>query len=387
MPLAAASGQELLKNLEMHGSLNAAYGRADTLGVYGIPQTGTSDYRVFTLQLRYALGDKDRIVTQVFNRRLGTSPLASAISDVTMQWAYWQHREGDFTLKVGRNPLPRGLLNEVRYIGTVLPFFRPPMELQSDAFDAIDGAVLSYRHELGAGIGFEQHVFGGGSEWRAIATTSTGTQVRVARTENMFGGQSYFTLPIANAKLGLYGARYGFVQPSGRGYRSNVIASAEATVDRLKVQTEHGRITGYGPSNDNRSGYVQGTLRLHDRFSVAGQQAYTNRKLYFANTAMNRMFAEVRTTGASAIVTLPGGAVAKLEHHWRNGYAFDTPVTVGGVADAVELRLRDATEGAVLPGQPRRLVLRRERHTRGAHATQVARTRGPIRTPDRAPGA
>jgi len=328
LPLAAASAQNPIDRLELHGSLNAAYGRSDTLGVYGVPQKGTSDYRVFTLQTRFAITENDQVVAQVFNRRLGTSPLAGAISDVTMQWAYWQHREGDLTVKVGRNPLPRGLLNEVRYIGTVLPFFRPPMELQSDAFDAIDGVVASYRRELGAGIGLEQFAFFGGSEWRAVATTSTGTQVRVARTENMFGGQSYLTLPVANAKLGLYGARYGFVQPSGRGYRSNVIASAEATVDRVKLQTEHGRITGYGPSNDNRSGYLQATVRLVDRFSVAGQQAYTNRKLYFANTEMNRMFAEVRTVGASGILTLPGGAVAKLEHHWRRGYAFDTPVTV-----------------------------------------------------------
>jgi hypothetical protein len=328
LPLAAASAQNPIDRLELHGSLNAAYGRSDTLGVYGVPQKGTSDYRVFTLQTRFAITENDQVVAQVFNRRLGTSPLAGAISDVTMQWAYWQHREGDLTVKVGRNPLPRGLLNEVRYIGTVLPFFRPPMELQSDAFDAIDGVVASYRRELGAGIGLEQFAFFGGSEWRAVATTSTGTQVRVARTENMFGGQSYVTLPVANAKLGLYGARYGFVQPSGRGYRSNVIASAEATVDRVKLQTEHGRITGYGPSNDNRSGYLQATVRLVDRFSVAGQQAYTNRKLYFANTEMNRMFAEVRTVGASGILTLPGGAVAKLEHHWRRGYAFDTPVTV-----------------------------------------------------------
>src|SRR5687767_13245502 len=167
LPVAAASAQDPLDRLEMHGSLNAGYGRSDTLGVYGIPQKGTSDYRVFTLQLRYTLGDRDRIVTQIFNRRLGTSPLAGAISDVTMQWAYWQHQRGDVTLKVGRNPLPRGLLNEVRYIGTVLPFFRPPMELQSDAFDAIDGVVLGYRRELGAGIGLEQFAFFGGSEWRA----------------------------------------------------------------------------------------------------------------------------------------------------------------------------------------------------------------------------
>jgi hypothetical protein len=327
-PVSGASAQELLDRLEMHGSLNAGYGRSDSLGVFGIPQKGTSDYRVFTMQFRYKATEKDQVVAQVFNRRLGTSPLAGAISDVTMQWAYWQHREGDLTVKVGRNPLPRGLLNEVRYIGTVMPFFRPPIELQLEAFDALDGAVLSYHRELPLGLGFDQHVFAGGSENRTIASTAQGQQLRIARAENMFGGQSYLTLPVANAKLGLYGARYGFVQTTGRGYRSNVIGSAEASVSVFKLQTEHSRITGYGPLNDNRSGYTWLTTRLHDRFSIAGQHAYTRRKLYATNPAANRMYMDTRTEGIAGSFSLTRSSVLKLEHHWRDGYAFDNAVSV-----------------------------------------------------------
>ena len=321
----AVSAQSALDKLEIHGALNAAYGRSDSLGTFGIPAKGTSDYRVFTLQGRFALDERNTIVAQVFNRRLGNSPLAGAISDVTMQWAYWQHRRGAFTAKVGRNPLPRGLMNEVRYIGTVLPFFRPPIEVQQEAFDAIDGAVLTYRRDIGLGIELEQHVFGGGSENRAIASTSTGQQVRIARTENMFGGQTYLTFPVAGLRLGAYGTRYGFIQTTGRGYRSNVVYSAEATVDRVKVQSEVSRITGYGPNNDNRGGYVQATVRLTDALSVAGQTAGINRKLYPANSDLNRMYPDVRTNGVSGVVRLPANSVLKLEHHWRKGYTFDTP--------------------------------------------------------------
>jgi hypothetical protein len=348
-PVTGASAQDLLDRLEMHGSLNAGYGRSDSLGVFGIPQKGTSDYRVFTMQFRYKATEKDQVVAQVFNRRLGTSPLAGAISDVTMQWAYWQHKEGDFTLKVGRNPLPRGLMNEVRYIGTVIPFFRPPTELQLEAFDALDGAVASYHHELPLGIGFDQHVFAGGSENRAIASTAQGQQIRIARTENMFGGQSYLTLPVANAKLGLYGARYGFVQSTGRGYRSNVLASAEASVSIFKLQTEHGRITGYGPSNDNRSGYTWLTTRLHDRFSIAGQHAYTRRKLYATNPAANRFFMDTRTAGIAGSFGLTRSSVLKLEHHWRDGYSFDTSVPV--------TRSQSATSVVMAPPSKARYIL------------------------------
>jgi len=334
------TAQGSLDRLELHGALNAAYGRASELPVFGVPLTGTSDYRTLTLQGRYTLSDKDQIVAQVFNRRLGASPLAGAISDVTMQWAYWQHRAGAFTVKAGRNPLPRGLSNETRYIGTMHPFYRPSVELQLDAFDAIDGAVLGYRHQLPYDIEFEQFAFAGGSENRSIATTAAGQENRVARTENMFGGQSYFRLPVANARIGAYVARYNFVQAASRGYRTNVLLSAEATpVSRLKLETEHGKLTGHGPNNDNRSGYFQGTLRTFDRFAIAGQHAYTSRMLFFGNPELNFVFPEVKTNGVSGIVTLSPNAVLKLEQHWRRGWQFDaaTPPIASQTATTVTL--------------------------------------------------
>jgi hypothetical protein len=336
----AAMAQEIPDRLELHGSLNAAYGRAQELPVFGIPTTGTSDYRVFTLQGRYAMTENDQIVAQVFNRRLGASPLAPAIADVTMQWAYWQHKAGDFTFKVGRNPLPRGLVNEVRYIGTVLPFFRPANEVSGEAFDAIDGAVVTYRHEIGNGIEWTQHGFAGGSENRATANTTTGQELRVARTENMFGGQTYFTLPVAHVRFGAYGARYNFVQPTSRGYRLNTILSAEATpVDWLHLVTEQGRYVGYGPSNDNRNGYVEATFRLTDRLSVAGQHAYLSRMLFFTDPNMNFVYPETRSNGASVIVRLTDNSVFKVENHWRDGWSFDVPTNPIAAQTATDVTL------------------------------------------------
>ncbi len=126
---------------------------------------------------------------QLLNRRFGSSPLAGALNDVTAQWAYWNHKfefaGAKGTAKVGRTPLPRGLLNEVRYIGSVLPFFRPSMDSYSDAFDALDGAVLSMRKPIGD-FSLEAHGFFGGSDWRSVVTTSTGQDVRVQRMENYY---------------------------------------------------------------------------------------------------------------------------------------------------------------------------------------------------------
>ena len=337
---ATASAQSVSDRLELHGSLNVGYGRSQNLPMFGLPLTGTSDYRVFTLQGRYALDDDNQIVAQVFNRRLGTSPYAPALPDVTMQWAYWQHKSGDFTFKVGRNPLPRGLVNEVRYIGTVLPFFRPANELTGEAFDAIDGAVVSYRHDIGNGIEWTQHGFVGGSENRATANTTTGQELRIARTENMFGGQTYFSLPVAHIRLGAYGARYNFVQPTSRGYRLNTILSAEATpVDWMHLVTEQGRYVGYGPSNDNRNGYVEATFRLTDRLSIAGQHSYLSRMLFFTDPDMNFVYPETRSNGASVIVRLTDNSVFKVENHWRDGWSFDVPTNPIAAQTATDVTL------------------------------------------------
>jgi hypothetical protein len=335
----AAYAQALPDRLELHGSLNAGYGRSKDLPAYGLPLTGTSDYRVFTLQGRFALTENDQLVAQVFNRRLGTSPYVGALPDVTMQWAYWQHRTGDFTVKVGRNPLPRGLVNEVRYIGTVLPFFRPSTELQGEAFDAIDGVVASYRRQLPYGLELEQHAFGGGSENRATANTTTGQELRIARTENMYGGQTYLRLPVADIRFGAYAARYDFVQPTSRGDRVNIILSGEATLDRLKLQAEHGRYTGHGPNNDNRNGYQEATLRLHNRLSIAGQHAYTNRMLFFTDPNLNFVYPEVSSKGASAIFGLTRNSVLKIENHWRDGWSFDVPTNPVASQTATDVTL------------------------------------------------
>jgi hypothetical protein len=337
--------QDVAERLSLHAALNAGYARAWTLPTFGIPLQGTSDYRAFTFQARYKLDGNDELVMQIFNRRFGTSPLASALPDVTMQWAFWQHRFENGAIKLGRSPFPRGLVNEVRYIGTLNPFFRPPLELTSDAFDAVDGVVANYHFDLGHGFSIDQYAFGGGSEFRAIATTATSVDLRIARTENLYGYQTFINVPLWNIRLGAFGDRYSFRQTTGTGHRTNLVYSGEATVDRFKFTTEHSRITGEGPSNDNRSGYFMGTFRLTDRLSLGAQKSYTKRLLYFTDTRLNTDILEVRNTGAVASVRVSPNVVLKLEHHWKTGWAWDTPTLPVASQTATAVTLSPARSG------------------------------------------
>lgn len=329
---ARLSAQDATDRLTWHASLNAGLARSDELPALGIPVKGTSDYRVFTLQTRYKLSEKDEFVAQFLNRRFGSSPLAAAIGDVTAQWAYWNHKfnvgSASGAFKAGRTPLTRGLLNEVRYIGSVLPFYRPSLEVYSDAFDALDGATLSLSHPIGS-ASIEGNAFFGGSDWRSVVTTAAGLDPRIQRMENMFGSQLYLDLPVAGLRLGAYGARMEVRTPTAKGYMTNTILSAQSQFDRYTLRAEQSNLNGHGPSRDNHHKYFQGVVRVTDKVQVAGETTISNSRLFFPaarDAQLRSVLPSVRSQGASLMFDLAPGTLLKLEHHWRAGYVYDVNV-------------------------------------------------------------
>lgn len=324
------SAQELTEKLTWHASLNAGYGRSSDLPTLGIPLKGTSDYRIFTLQTRYKLTDRDEFVGQLLNRRFGASPLAGALNDVTAQWAYWNHRfdignaTGNF--KAGRTPLPRGLLNEVRYIGTVQPFFRPSMEAYSDAFDALDGATVSLRKPLGD-FSIEAHGFFGGSDWRSVVTTSTGQDVRIQRMENYYGSQLYLDVPFANIRLGAHAARMEVRTATTRGMMTNTFVSAQSQFSRFTVRAEQSNLNGFTPSRDNHHKYFQAIAQVTDKLQLAGEHTISRSRLFFTTPGLRSVLPSVTSSGAAAIFALAPGTQVKFEHHWRAGYVYDANVS------------------------------------------------------------
>lgn len=329
--LAAAPvhAQDIAEKLELHGSLNTAYAKASQLPAIGIPTNGTSDYRILTLQVRYKMSDKHQIVTQFLNRRIGESPLATAVPDLTMQWGFYQFRHDALTVKVGRSPLPRGLLNEVRYIGTVQPFFRPPVEVTNEANDALDGAVVTWKQDLPAGLGLEAHALVGGTDFRDVFASPAGTSVRLNKPENLYGSQLYLTIPFAGIKLGAYGVRYERRTPTTLGYRTNTMLSAESNVGPATLRAESARLTGHTPIADITQRYVQGIYRITDRIQVAGEITNVDAIQVFTNTSVRPY--KIRTltsSGLAANYRFYGSSVVKLEHHWRKGYVFDRSVPI-----------------------------------------------------------
>jgi hypothetical protein len=320
------SAQSLDERLTLHASLNAGYGKSDNLPVLGIPKEGTVDYRVMTLQFRYQLAPQDAFVVQLLNRRLGSSPLAGVLNDVTTQMAFWQHRSGAITTKVGRTPLPRGLMNEVRYIGTVLPFFRQPFEISGDAFDALDGVLVSGRRELTKGFSVEGHAHFGASENRSVRATATELTVRSSRAHNMVGAQGYLDAP-GGVRLGLFANKYERRTPTQTGFRNFVAYSGQVDRSWGVLRAEHFRESGESPGADLKSRYVQAIAKVHPRVHFAGEHIRQTQRVFFTNTALNTDIPSVRETGASINVFGSVGTVMKFEHRWRKGYTYDAFVS------------------------------------------------------------
>jgi hypothetical protein len=341
-----ALAQDLGERLQVHGSLNAAYAQSDSLPSFGIPKTGTTNYRAFVLQFRYQLSDDDAIVTQFLNRRLGTSPLQAANPDVQVNWAYWQRKHGDWTLRVGRNPMPRGFFNETRFIGTVLPLFRTGASVYGETLETIDGLVVSRRADLGAGFNLEAHAFGGGSRINVLFPSGTTVSVVDSRLEKFFGGQVFVTTPVPGTRLGGFVGSYeiGNVNP----YRQNTyLLSAEAVYDRAYIRAEGTRFTTAKSTIEGRSyseqqasrvdylaGYVHAGVKLLPTVTLISELNSARTRIFLPEIPVPGVGPTRFPDAAQADRDLAIGAswaitpttIVKLEGHEARGYNYDVPV-------------------------------------------------------------
>ena len=229
-PLAAAEPR-----FELEAFLTAAYvdgqwveyagepGTAEPLPfelTLGTPDGGSGEFFRGAVRGSYRLGTKDRFQVQLSHRTYGDSPLTDAEDAVKIDRAFYQHDFGPETwVRLGRVPVPFGLLNEVRHDATELPFFRVPF-----AFYRAGGLLTEYadglraRHRFGPpqGWGVELDVYAG--QWTLYETQGAINrlagvfpelkgQVLETDAENGWGGALWFHAP-GGFRLGYGTQRY-----------------------------------------------------------------------------------------------------------------------------------------------------------------------------------
>jgi hypothetical protein len=239
------------------------------------------------------------------------------------------------SVKLGRDPLPRGLFNEIRYIGTLLPLYRVGgTGVYGETFEYIDGAVLAKKFDLGSDWALESSVFGGGFSLKASIPTQTGIAVVNQREEGPIGTQVFLQTPIRGVKFGGFASSFqptpaATLPDSLRPKRNtSYMLSADATFDRVFARSEFQVIKADAPGYVDVNGwYVQAGVKPHEQVTVTAEYGALNNNLRFAAPVSNEINMPVSKELIIGIAWKPSAQVAfKVEGHRYEGYNFDVPV-------------------------------------------------------------
>lgn len=215
-----SGGGDQRSKLQVHGFLTQAYAKAKFLkgGLdspsqneveLGIPEDGTTNYRNLAIQFRYEITPQDIVVVQLSNRSLGDSFITDLEDEVELDWGFYERRIGsDTSVKVGRVQIPMGIFNEIRDVGTTLPFYRPSFAFYNEgAFTAetLDGVVVSHNFASESDWSLETDAYYG--EWDLVESLSAGSTrlFALARTTDSYGVQLWLNTPVSGLRFGLGG--------------------------------------------------------------------------------------------------------------------------------------------------------------------------------------
>lgn len=255
----AADEKSLGERFEFHGFLTQAYATSSfsDLGptpqevILGIPEDGTSDYRFLALQFRYEISPKDIVVVQLSSRSLGESPINDVEDDIELDWAFYEHRlTPDTSVKVGRIQIPFGIFNEIRDVGTILPFYRPPFNFYNEGSftsETVDGLLFHHTFFSASDWPLDFDVYYGEFELVEQAVFDPTEEPAIATAKDSWGVQLWLNTPWSGLRVGVgtqrrsvFGGQEGIFRPVGEDtdFEDNY-ASLELMADKFVFRTEY----------------------------------------------------------------------------------------------------------------------------------------------------
>ncbi len=244
VPSSPAWSQSLGERLTVNGFISQAYGNASDYPIYGLPTGGTGNYRALALQGRFAITSSDFLVVQVSHRAMGTSALGALDDDVELAWGFYQKRIWGASIRAGRVPMPRGIFNEIRNVGTVLPFYRASKAFYSEGVETVDGVSIGRSFDLPGGFSFDASAYGGSFDLRVEVITNNGLEAVEEPVKDVYGTQLWLNTPIAGARIGggYINSRMENSDPANDDFDMWLV-SAEAVRDRYFVRGEYLKAT------------------------------------------------------------------------------------------------------------------------------------------------
>jgi hypothetical protein len=320
-PASAEDEEPTGPKISIHGFLSQAYARSDGNQIVGITEDGTADYRAAALQIRADITDQDAFVIQLSHERLGASPVMALKKDVELDWIFYQRSFGDSAVKVGRVQIPFGIYNEVRDVGTILPFFRPSLDFYGEGTfntETVDGIVLS-------------HAFGPWGSWSLDGDAFYGSFDFIASDAEYFQGQArglygfeaWLQTPLPNLRIGAGAMHFDFHDT-----RTSSDLDSPWSVYHVSLAADFGRFavnaeSAYwdeGPWTFETS-YAQLGYSVTEKITLNGQLEASKFKIEnFFDGEYNRE----KTLGVN--YAFRPDLVLKAEHHWNTGYYSENPL-------------------------------------------------------------
>jgi hypothetical protein len=297
----------------IHGYINQAYAVSDEHPIFGIPTSGTTDYRDVALQFRYDPNRKNAVVVQFRHERLGEMTRDDT-DTVELAWAFYQRNFSDrLSVKAGRVPLPLGIFNEAGGAATTSPFFRPPNEFYDRHYTSktLEGVLGSVT--LGDPAGWSFDVDGYGGKWVLDQWTSD----EHADATNAFGAQVWANTPLTGVRIGA-GAYRCDVEATGAAPVDYLMlhASVDADLDRWRLATEYlsGNLERYGRY---RAWYAQAGYEVTPRISVHARGSMARIEIPINGHSVDSRLSE--DLALSVNYAVHPSILLKLEGHTNDG--------------------------------------------------------------------
>jgi hypothetical protein len=333
LPQHLAAQEKPHASVSIHGYLTQGLGYSDKYPTFGLTKDGTADYRRAAILVRYEATPANRFVVQLAHRRLGDSPAMLFEDNVKVDMAFFEHRFGASSVRVGKTAMPFGIYNEFRYAGNLLPFYRAPISVYWEGTytnETMDGVVLEHHFRAGEPWELTAELFGGSYSVLEFGTVPTGPSTSIytgapLQSKGALGGQLWLNTPVEGLRLGFHGRYHtdvGGLYPRGEGAATReYLASVDGSFEKWQLRVEGERTTSLGVKLLSR--YGQLGFRPIERVSFNLQAETTELETGPAGARSTFKFWQDQAAGLNFY--LAPLMVLKLEAHASSGYLYEQP--------------------------------------------------------------
>ncbi|HQU73810.1 MAG: hypothetical protein KDI06_12810 [Calditrichaeota bacterium] len=336
-------------NLQIHGYLSQAYAQASDYPIFGIPVSGTTDYRNLALQFRVNTNKKTSLIFQLSHKRLGKSPIMVLEEDVELDWGFFEYRfsENGY-LRAGLLQLPFGIYNEIRDVGILLPFYQVPYTPYGEGnytSETINGVSVGYEQQLGDSWRLSGDIYLGEwmmQEWFILRSPlNPGETIPVIgepRISHGFGAQLWLETPVNGLRLGsggYFGQISGGVvfQALGKNDLKARGLSIDGDFEKFLARLEVAYLnltpvsTGAWAVNSQVGWHLLEKLSLMSEYCSYRVNNIPLTTQQIVDESQLKFFEEV---AVGINFRMLHNFVFKLEHHWTDSYITEIPSDIPG---------------------------------------------------------